>query len=94
MQFSEVLKNISFNMFFYFVYQVRVIDEEKSKKVYEDIMKHLDKVENDYLPQVKLDKTEVNLHCNQLLRLSADDEIKRIFSNMGKKFLQKSNTNN
>jgi phosphatidylinositol-bisphosphatase len=41
-----------------------VIDEEKSKKVYEDIMKHLDKVENDYLPQVKLDKTEVNLHCN------------------------------
>lgn len=46
-------------MLFYFVYQVRVIDEEKYKKVYEDIMKQLDRLENDYLPQVKLDKTEV-----------------------------------
>lgn len=38
--------------------EVRVIDEEKYKKVYEDIMKQLDRLENDYLPQVKLDKTE------------------------------------
>jgi phosphatidylinositol-bisphosphatase len=37
-----------------------VIDKEKSNKVYEDIMKKLDRLENDYLPQVKLDKTEVS----------------------------------
>ncbi|KAK3098461.1 hypothetical protein FSP39_019707 [Pinctada imbricata] len=41
-----------------FEVQVKVVDEEKSKRVYEDIMKKLDRLENDYLPQVKLDKTE------------------------------------
>lgn len=38
--------------------QVKVVDREKSNKVYEDVMKKLDRLENDYLPQVKLDKTE------------------------------------
>ncbi|XP_056015071.1 inositol polyphosphate 5-phosphatase OCRL-like isoform X2 [Ostrea edulis] len=38
--------------------EAKVIDKEKSNKVYEDIMKKLDRLENDYLPQVKLDKTE------------------------------------
>lgn len=71
-------------MLFYFVYQVRVIDEEKYKKVYEDIMKQLDRLENDYLPQVKLDKTEVYLHCHWLLKLLAGDKIKRKFSICGK----------
>ncbi|XP_076077644.1 inositol polyphosphate 5-phosphatase OCRL-like isoform X1 [Mytilus galloprovincialis] len=42
--------------------EVRVVDEEKSRKVYEDIMKQLDRLENDYLPQVKLDKTEIILN--------------------------------
>ncbi|XP_046544350.1 inositol polyphosphate 5-phosphatase OCRL-like [Haliotis rubra] len=37
---------------------IRVIDVEKSKKVYEDVMKKLDRIENEYLPQVKLDNTE------------------------------------
>lgn len=37
---------------------IKVIDEDKSKRVYEDIMKQLDRLENEYLPQVKLDKTE------------------------------------
>lgn len=77
-------KYTSFNMLFCFVYQVRVIDEEKSRKVYEDIMKQLDRLENDYLPQVKLDKTEVCLLCNQLLKLLADDKIKRKFNICGK----------
>ena len=40
-------------------FQVKAIDKEKSNKVYEDVMKKLDRLENDYLPQVKLDKTEV-----------------------------------
>lgn len=38
--------------------EVKVVDREKSNKVYEDVMKKLDRLENDYLPQVKLDKTE------------------------------------
>ncbi|XP_069133759.1 inositol polyphosphate 5-phosphatase OCRL-like isoform X2 [Argopecten irradians] len=37
---------------------IKVIDEEKSKRVYEDIMKQLDRLENEYLPQVKLSKTD------------------------------------
>ncbi|CAG5125874.1 unnamed protein product [Candidula unifasciata] len=41
-----------------FTVGVRVIDQKLYKKVYEDIMKHLDRLENDYLPQIKLDKTE------------------------------------
>lgn len=41
-------------------FQVKVVDREKSNKVYEDVMKKLDRLENDYLPQVKLDKTEVS----------------------------------
>ena len=52
--------------------EVRVIDEEKSKKVYEDIMKHLDKVENDYLPQVKLDKTEIIFNDVRFIEQRAD----------------------
>ncbi|XP_005098372.1 inositol polyphosphate 5-phosphatase OCRL isoform X2 [Aplysia californica] len=38
---------------------VRVIDQKRYKRVYEDIMKKLDRLENDYLPQIKLDKTEL-----------------------------------
>lgn len=37
---------------------IKVIDQKRYKKVYEDIMKQLDRIENDYLPQIKLDKTE------------------------------------
>lgn len=37
---------------------LKVIDQEKSKKVYEDIMKRLDRIENEYLPQVKIDITD------------------------------------
>ena len=36
-----------------------MIDQEKSKKVYEDVMKKLDRIENEYLPQVKLERLEV-----------------------------------
>ncbi|XP_052827352.1 inositol polyphosphate 5-phosphatase OCRL isoform X2 [Octopus bimaculoides] len=39
---------------------LKVVDEEKSKKVYEDIMKRLDRLENEYLPQVKIDIAELN----------------------------------
>ncbi|CAG5118177.1 unnamed protein product, partial [Candidula unifasciata] len=37
---------------------VRVIDQQRYKFVYEEVMKKLDRMENEYLPQIKLDKTE------------------------------------
>ena len=40
--------------------KVKVVDQKKQKKVYEEIMKHLDKLENDYLPQVECDTLELN----------------------------------
>ncbi|RUS72880.1 hypothetical protein EGW08_019354 [Elysia chlorotica] len=39
--------------------KIRVIDQKRYKRVYEDIMKKMDRMENDYLPQIKLDKTEI-----------------------------------
>ncbi|KAK3580413.1 hypothetical protein CHS0354_012436 [Potamilus streckersoni] len=38
--------------------EIRVIDPDKHKKVYEDIMRKLDREENDYLPQVSLGQRE------------------------------------
>ena len=40
--------------------KVKVVDQKKQKKVFEEIMKHLDKLENDYLPQVECDTLELN----------------------------------
>ncbi|GFS41274.1 type II inositol 1,4,5-trisphosphate 5-phosphatase [Nephila pilipes] len=39
--------------------QVKVIDVAKYRKIYEEVMKKLDKLENEFLPQVTLDKLEV-----------------------------------
>ncbi|GAB1603022.1 inositol polyphosphate 5-phosphatase OCRL-1-like isoform X1 [Argonauta hians] len=39
---------------------LKVVNEEKSKKVYEDIMKQLDRIENEFLPQVNIDIAELN----------------------------------
>ncbi|KAH9491544.1 hypothetical protein Btru_030906 [Bulinus truncatus] len=38
---------------------IRVVDEKRYKRIYEDIMKKLDRLENDYLPQIKIDNTEL-----------------------------------
>ena len=37
-----------------------MINQERYKKVYEDTMKQLDRMENSILPQVELDTTEVS----------------------------------
>jgi len=39
---------------------IRVVDQVKYRKIYEDVMKRLDKLENEYLPQVTVDTTEIN----------------------------------
>ena len=38
---------------------VKVIDSRRHRKVYEDVMKKLDKLENEFLPQVTVDQTEI-----------------------------------
>ncbi|XP_015911155.1 type II inositol 1,4,5-trisphosphate 5-phosphatase [Parasteatoda tepidariorum] len=40
--------------------QVKVVDVAKYRKIYEEVMKKLDKLENEFLPQVTLDKLEIN----------------------------------
>lgn len=39
---------------------VKVVDEVKYRKIYEEVMKKLDKLENEFLPQVAVDKTEIH----------------------------------
>ena len=38
---------------------VRVVDRNKRQRIKEDIMKKFDMLENDFLPQVMVDQTEV-----------------------------------
>ena len=38
---------------------VKVVDRDKERRVYEEIMKQLDKQENEYLPQVMVDTNEI-----------------------------------
>ena len=56
--------------------QVKVIDEKRYKKTYEDIMKKLDRIENEYLPQIKLDKTEVSSRFSVEAAFSNNKHIK------------------
>ncbi|XP_043285885.1 inositol polyphosphate 5-phosphatase OCRL isoform X2 [Venturia canescens] len=39
--------------------QIRVIDVAKYRKIHEEVMKKLDKLENEFLPQVMVDTTEI-----------------------------------
>ncbi|KAL5009466.1 hypothetical protein ScPMuIL_011771 [Solemya velum] len=41
-----------------FKVEIKVVDPKRCKKVYEDVNKMLDRLENDYLPQVELDHRE------------------------------------
>ncbi|KAF0754717.1 inositol polyphosphate 5-phosphatase OCRL-1 [Aphis craccivora] len=42
--------------------EVKVVDLTKYRKIHEHIMKKLDKAENEYLPQVMVDNTEIIFH--------------------------------
>lgn len=46
---------------------IKIVDSVKSRRVYTELMKRLDRLENDYLPQVMLDKTDLDFGQIQLL---------------------------
>lgn len=48
---------------------IKIIDEEKYRKVYEEVIKHLDKMENELIPQVKVDRTEIDFGTVRYLEL-------------------------
>ena len=57
----ELIEDIKIiHVYMYIYLQVKVINGDSYKSVYEDVMKQLDKLENEYLPQVKLNKLEVS----------------------------------
>lgn len=39
--------------------QIKVIDSRRYRRIYEEVMKKLDKLENEFLPQVTIDTTEI-----------------------------------
>lgn len=39
---------------------IKVVDNNKYRKIYEEVLKKLDKLENEFLPQVTVDKTEIH----------------------------------
>lgn len=39
--------------------EISVIDQTKFRKVHEELLKRMDKLENEFLPQVTVDQTEV-----------------------------------
>lgn len=39
-----------------------IVNTTKQKQVYEEVMKELDKLENEFLPQVTVDNMEVNFN--------------------------------
>ncbi|XP_055954801.1 type II inositol 1,4,5-trisphosphate 5-phosphatase [Patella vulgata] len=59
---------------------IKVIDTKKHKKVYEEVMKKLDRIENEYLPQVKLSCTEYYFKDVKFIEPRSD---KLIVSNIG-----------
>ncbi|XP_047735563.1 inositol polyphosphate 5-phosphatase OCRL isoform X2 [Hyalella azteca] len=52
--------------------QVKVIDQAKYRRVHEEVMKQLDKMENEFLPSVSLSKSEVVLSPVHFLELQSE----------------------
>ncbi|XP_012276603.1 inositol polyphosphate 5-phosphatase OCRL-1 isoform X2 [Orussus abietinus] len=55
--------------------QIRVIDKVKYRKIHEEVMKKLDKLENEFLPQVMVDTTEVIFDTLKFLEPSSKELI-------------------
>lgn len=55
--------------------QIRVIDMVKYRKIHEEVMKKLDKLENEFLPQVMVDTTEIIFDTLKFLETSKKELI-------------------
>ncbi|XP_076233114.1 oculocerebrorenal syndrome of Lowe [Calliopsis andreniformis] len=55
--------------------QIRIIDMAKYRKIHEEVMKKLDKLENEYLPQVMVDTTEIIFDTLKFLEPSSKELI-------------------
>ncbi|CAK9797954.1 Type II inositol 1,4,5-trisphosphate 5-phosphatase [Anthophora plagiata] len=55
--------------------QIRIIDMAKYRKIHEEVMKKLDKLENEFLPQVMVDTTEIIFDTLKFLEPSSKELI-------------------
>ncbi|XP_053994193.1 inositol polyphosphate 5-phosphatase OCRL isoform X1 [Hylaeus volcanicus] len=55
--------------------QIRIIDITKYRKIHEEVMKKLDKLENEFLPQVMVDTTEIIFDTLKFLEPSSKELI-------------------
>lgn len=55
--------------------QIRIIDKAKYRKIHEEVMKKLDKLENEFLPQVMVDTTDIIFDVLKFLEPSRKELI-------------------
>lgn len=55
--------------------QIRIIDTAKYRKIHEEVMKKLDKLENEFLPQVMVDTTDIIFDVLKFLEPTAKELI-------------------
>ena len=59
-------------------FQVKEINKHAYRRVYEDVMKTLDRWENEFLPQVSLDITDVSRERSVCLSKRTSNIVKKL----------------
>lgn len=66
---------MSLGFIIYNYLQIRIIDVAKYRKTHEEVMKKLDKLENEFLPQVMVDTTDIIFDTLKFLEPSSKELI-------------------